>query len=300
MQEGAFALIDCLGFKGIWKRTKDPDLVLEKLIKVEESAHRKLEKFKLAVQKLQIELNPKFILLSDTVAISIPYIHSTEDTQQEAYKKGMVIAAACIYVAGFLKAFIEEEPYLTLRGCITYGEHSINQNFMVGPAVDEAAENYEIANGAFVWLHPKVTEIYRKSRELGSNMSKQILERIRLNPVAEEKTQIIKSVATSIDFWNTIPILIENYDMPLKSGMSLNCSIVNPLIMFSGREERENIIQNYLVSFRSDKIEILLKQQNTMKLLEAANNLGGLSDDRISDFSEVVKILGIEKEILSK
>jgi hypothetical protein len=35
MREGAFALIDCLGFKGIWKRT-DTTLLIRKLLRIEE------------------------------------------------------------------------------------------------------------------------------------------------------------------------------------------------------------------------------------------------------------------------
>ena len=31
MQDGALALIDCLGFKGIWKRVADPEALLDTL-----------------------------------------------------------------------------------------------------------------------------------------------------------------------------------------------------------------------------------------------------------------------------
>src|SRR6266545_3020622 len=76
MKEGAFALIDCLGFKGIWKRT-DPSRVIDKLQLIEQTIQDKINSNKFAFLEINRfgPLKLKVNLLSDTVAFSLQYEH---------------------------------------------------------------------------------------------------------------------------------------------------------------------------------------------------------------------------------
>lgn len=71
MQEGAFVLIDCLGFKGIWKRT-DPALLLQKFSQLGSSIQATLDVLEKIFQfDEDASLRIHHRLLSDTVAISL-------------------------------------------------------------------------------------------------------------------------------------------------------------------------------------------------------------------------------------
>jgi hypothetical protein len=163
VQEGAFALIDCLGFKGVWKRT-NPTLLLQKLSQIERTAVKQIaEREDLKHFSFSL-ITPRIRLLSDTVAISLQYEKKEGETPDE-YQKNYLVIIACHVVIQILDLFITGEPYLVLRGCITYGEHLSEGNFIVGPAVDEAAEHMNVAEGAFIWLLPSEAIRYRSTRE---------------------------------------------------------------------------------------------------------------------------------------
>jgi len=148
VDNGAFALIDCLGFKGIWKRYEDEHSILmaklRSISKLAEIAANKAvypdgitpdnEKFKIQVK-----------LLSDTVAISLC-------GHKKATKPASVLLTMHQVVRELMDLFIKDRPHLLLRGCITYGSHVTEKNFLVGPAVDSTAEHMDSAQGSFVWL----------------------------------------------------------------------------------------------------------------------------------------------------
>ncbi|HEV3469251.1 MAG TPA: hypothetical protein VG148_08015 [Pyrinomonadaceae bacterium] len=79
MREGAFALIDCLGFKGIWKRP-DSALLLDKLENIVEKIQPQFLMRGIPYDLLQRRFIIKPSLLSDSVAISLQY-------KDDAYKK---------------------------------------------------------------------------------------------------------------------------------------------------------------------------------------------------------------------
>jgi hypothetical protein len=158
MREGAFALIDCLGFKGIWKRT-------DQTIPLEEHQTLLLGKLKRIMDKIQLQLIaglPYHLLrrgviltaslLSDSVAISLRYEDDDKDdpSKQRAKKimekreKSYLVWLICASTVRVLDLYLEDKPSLVLRGCITYGEYEHNTtdtgSFIVGPAVDDAAE----------------------------------------------------------------------------------------------------------------------------------------------------------------
>lgn len=161
MQEGAFALVDCLGFKGIWKRA-DPELLIQKLLKIEEIVNEHLTSNALAFRHLSFgPIRVHVRLLSDTVAISLQY-EKQVGKEPESWQTNILVPLICDSIIRVLHLFLEGEPPLVLRGCVTYGEHLSNGNFIVGPAVDDAAEHMNIPEGAFVWLHPTAASKFRR------------------------------------------------------------------------------------------------------------------------------------------
>lgn len=129
---------------------------------------------------LRFKLDPYIISLSDTIAVSVP-VPKTEsaDSENEEMKKAFSIEAACLITVKILDLFIRDEPALTLRGCISYGEHLVRDNFIVGPAVDEAAEQQDLAEGAFVWLYPDAAQKYENLLKWRREMLSQFNEKLK-------------------------------------------------------------------------------------------------------------------------
>ena len=53
---------------------------------------------------------------------------------------------------------LQEAPALAYRGCIAFGEFDMEEGFVIGGAVDEAAEHMEKAEGAFIWCAPSALD----------------------------------------------------------------------------------------------------------------------------------------------
>jgi hypothetical protein len=286
MHEGAFALIDCLGFKGIWKRADEATL-LNKLESIVSQVDQQLltgVPFQLLERDWMISAS----LLSDSVAISLRYKDKDEKVHQSntlvgkrrpkkaarKKKKGKgtieerrinereksylvwLIAASTIKI---LDLFLEGDPSLLLRGCITYGEHEKRENFIVGPAVDIAAENRDSAQGAFVWLHPTATPRYKRSVQAVRNTIK-ILSCTRKD----------EELLSGSKFALSQPIMVEDYNMPLKVGGHFQCSVLNPLAFHETEEARREVIRKYSRSLTDNHFDVMLKHQYTMEFLKAA------------------------------
>jgi hypothetical protein len=259
MREGAFALIDCLGFKGIWKRT-DQALLLEKL----KSIMRKVQPQLIAGLPFHL-LRKEFIitpsLLSDSVAISLRY--EDDSTRDKTREKSYLVWLICASTIRVLDLYLKGEPGLVLRGCITYGEYEHNTtetgSFIVGPAVDDAAENMEVCQGAFVWLHPTAAEKYRYALRIQMKTI-EILYRTNKHPNLLEGSK--QSLAT--------PIMVDPYDMPLKGGGSLRCPVINPLAFHETEEKHQAVFRAYEKALSDNRLDVMLKHQYTMDFLRKA------------------------------
>jgi hypothetical protein len=76
-------------------------------------------------------------------------------------------ALACVFVASYLASGIMKYASLSpiplaYRGTMAYGEFALEENFIVGPAVDEAAEQVDAADGALVWLMPSASRLLQE------------------------------------------------------------------------------------------------------------------------------------------
>jgi hypothetical protein len=151
---GAVGIIDALGFKGIW-HGNDPDEVAATL-KNGRSSAMGMRKAVLR-EPLQYVLHragahPKIsaVAFSDTFLFSV--------VVEEAREREAVLAGAAAVVACGLSQIVRKMAQgpvpLTFRGIITAGDCIIDpeEQIFIGPAVDEAAELMNLANGAFTWL----------------------------------------------------------------------------------------------------------------------------------------------------
>lgn len=265
MKKGAFALIDCLGFKGIWKRIENPQILIEKLIKIEEIVQKKFDSESETFELMGIKFPAKFInirLLSDTVAISLLDSESEDMTTREMFSNIFMN----FFVIDIMDHFLKDEPHLVMRGCISYGEHISQGNFILGPAIDEAAEYMDIANGAFVWMLPSASKKYTENIDIIINKSL-----TRINFPNNKPDQIHTQ-----EHYNLLQVfysgtVVQDYEMPIKGGGHLKCPVLNPLINHKTKEECQEVIEAYSQTMNGDKLDIWTKKQHTMKFLELAN-----------------------------
>lgn len=286
MQEGAFVLIDCLGFKGIWKRT-DPELLLQKFSKLGPSIQKRLGQLEVLFSFRdtdQLRIHNR--LLSDTVAISFQ-LERQEGCEYSDNDRQMLVFCACIITPLVMHWFLEGEPPLVLRGCVTYGKHFIENNFIAGPAVDEAAEYMNLAEGALVWLHPSAATLYRECRDDLTGYTTLSEESIR-EKIKEKEAALTSNILTRrilesrghagveefiklvISSMADIPFVIDPYRMPIKNGGHLECPVINPLVSAASTEETGSMIERYSAYISGDRLDVWLKRQNTIEFLREA------------------------------
>jgi len=138
---GSVILLDSLGTKGIWKN-REPDDVLgnwENLVKA----------FKEHIQGKPEYKESKIFAFSDTIVITI---------------KGTDVKKI-LFIAGQLTSILVSTGLsvgIYLRGCISIGTFYESKNIILGPAIDEAAENYEKADVIGVFATPSAYSVLRR------------------------------------------------------------------------------------------------------------------------------------------
>ncbi len=171
------ALIDALGFKGIWQRTPVPD-VMQKLQRLRQEATA--DPGARWPARGNVLRGPRLVFLSDTVVIAVdtrtpdemrnmamaewgkhgrldPRDRSPRDLPIPYNPLGVMSYAvkACLAIASSVTTrSARSSPVLAYRGAIATDQLAIDDDgrFIVGPAIDEAARNQDSADGAFVWL----------------------------------------------------------------------------------------------------------------------------------------------------
>jgi hypothetical protein len=113
------------------------------------------------------------------------------------------------------------------RGAVSVGKFAIDETFLLGPAVDEAAELMDLADGPFVWLAPTAFH-------LGSFGG-----------------------STGVD-WERLAL---KYAVPLKEGRRLQSRVLNPFYSCS-KEERPTAEKNLLARLNGTRVDVLVKRHN--------------------------------------
>jgi hypothetical protein len=229
MRRGALAMLDALGFKGIWERSA-PDAVMKKLadlravVKTTADDHKRgiaalTKRDGKPLQDLEIEVQ----FLSDTIVLGVSCTPADK---------------TCVAIASYLSSHVlalaaEQPPALALRGSIAFGDYLINDNFIVGRAVDDAASHMDLAEGAFVWLAPS---------------ARQLVPRAKLS-------------------WSKFLL---PHRVPMKGGGSYLTPVVVPFASSDSDEERDKVSLAILGTFTSGNMSIEIKRQNTTRFLKSA------------------------------
>ncbi|MGC4070160.1 MAG: hypothetical protein QM784_36980 [Polyangiaceae bacterium] len=238
MRAGFFAMFDALGFKGIWDRAARADPpwnVLDKLEKLVaaaadvqgaiEDAHATL------VQKGELRRTEvKTLLLSDTIVVAATD-ESPDGLANSASSWASMLSVGSL-VSGILShAANAPEPRLAYRGCISYGKFEIRSNFVMGPAVDEAATLVDSAQAALVWLTPS---------------AKRVMDGIRLRQPCN---------------------LVRPWRVPLKGGHHYETYVISPYVGVA-EDSWSSLREALLETFSSNAIDVRIKAQHTDEFLQ--------------------------------
>lgn len=287
MKEGAIVLMDCLGFKGIWQRA-EPDRVLQQFEAIRERASQVVnEGIFHAHRMLGFSLQISF--LSDTVAIGVsaPAVQNLSSND-----KGRLIHLACIAAQKIAVDFLNMTPPLTVRGAASFGLFELSDRFLIGPAVDEAAELHEMADGAFLWIPPqyigfivemRVAVAQTLQRNEGTQQLldllvaiahtyggpveaatfKERLERLPTQKLGEVSHILREMLCDPENDWNLV-----RYIVPLKGRGGLECLVVGPNVPINYPVMRKQ----YESAMNGTSLDVVIKRQNTLRFLDYAHN----------------------------
>lgn len=254
MHKGAIAVLDVLGFKGIWQR-KDPQQVISRLKSLAgngETFAREFQKTKqpsTAPDAPVRDLVPWHLSVrsfSDTLVIactqeSWPTELPPGLQEFDQFAAGVLVTIVCeksAYVAGAAAA---GQPPFAYRGSIAYGELLIDDQFLIGPAVDEAAAAESLAEGAFIWLCPSAHRVVQDG--LGSAA------------------------------FPLLPI-VPHYPVPMKNKKVATTHVINPFGRL-GNLHPGTVMTNILGSFEVARPDarVTTKRRNTEAFLRTAEKL---------------------------
>ena len=177
MRRGAFALIDVLGFKGIWRRHPEDAVIrsLEALMATSQEDAR----LAMTLGPIADFVSPVF--LSDTVAFGLT-ARPLADVNAAMKSSGEIVqfdehtldSWVVWHMGNFLahlmrRALVAEVP-MAFRGAVSFGRFGMTDRFIIGEAVDEAAPFHELADAAIVGLTPSAEKFAQA--EAPSSISK--------------------------------------------------------------------------------------------------------------------------------
>lgn len=151
---GAIVFLDALGFKGIWSR-QNPISVLQQL----KSLRRKGLSLRGRARHGALLNDPGLLhhvrCVSDTIMVAVTLTRSNIP-QRYLYR---AMLSASLIASNMIDDAVHGSPPLLFRGCLAAGLMKVDGDFVIGPAVDEAAELFELSQGAFLWMAPSAMNI---------------------------------------------------------------------------------------------------------------------------------------------
>jgi hypothetical protein len=255
VNRGAVAIVDALGFKGIWGNAMKPSTSVLSTLKTIGAAARSAAAASEATNLGRKTLPPELAMilkqpfvrvvqLSDTIVVAAgrrervrrPWQRHTKQwmekyeltpTGLEELVDRFLLFLVCECVCLTLKAAALCEPSLSYRGAVSVGKFAIDETFLLGPAVDEAAELMDLADGPFVWLAPTAFQLGSLGGSTGADWEKLALK----------------------------------YAVPLKEGRRLQSRVLNPFYSCS-KEERSTAEKNLLARLNGTRVDVLVKRHN--------------------------------------
>lgn len=223
MKTGAVAVLDALGFKGIWERFS-PDDVLAKMKRLSDVAASASE---LVTQNFQqsnlIHWKAEEVIKTDTLVASFsdslvlccvgspgPRFEDAPRTISETDALALFslnwIAFACSLI---IAEAASTEPTFVYRGAVATGGCLFDQpSFVLGPAIDEAAPQERLAEAGLVFFCESARSLIGRAP-------------LRYMP------------------------MVEDYPVPMKTGSSFTTCVVNPFsfLPMIGRSVRRDRVK---------------------------------------------------------
>ena len=247
----AVAMIDALGVRGVWRGTdgRDDIRVLDTLHAACAAAYGMQAYVTKSLapvfaSRFGVEPTVTVLSLSDTVVIAALGHPQPED--EEAWG---LVDLVCQCVTYVMRDAAQAARPLTYRGVVNFGRMLVYNTFLLGPAVDDAAEAYESADGAFVWLMPAADRL-------------------------EPRTY-------SPDVWSTMAF---KYDVPLKGGHTIRTTALSPYVDNIDPSERAKIRIGYETALSSLRVDVTIKRQNTLRFLDHVDreqHMAGVSPPQV-------------------
>lgn len=303
MNEGAFALLDCLGFKGIWTRAghSSPEQIIRFLEETEAVAQKKLPAVQMHALADQVEI--VFAFVSDTVAICAQLKNGTP---QADYQRGFLVSAVGHACRDIALRFVGCAPPLLMRGTIAYGEYLLRKSFFLGPAVDEAANLFETAQGAFIWGTPEAARVHRAYMlEFIPRFAEQVVA-----SAADRQVEVFTQMLAALDIWSptltrqqvqqlkawwslldaherlgATPLIFRSsmgiwrrdgvlmdYPLQLNNGGAIRADVMNPIFGVE-LDQQQAVIARMMSSFGGKSLDVLMKRQRTEELLATCSQM---------------------------
>jgi hypothetical protein len=155
-KEGAVVMMDALGVKGIWKQ-HDRDQVLDRLHLIERCVRQIIDIPSAQIAR-KLGFEPFMTFLSDTIVMAF------SDPKQPDGVVALATAAAGYALHAGATDTQENRTWgvpLAYRGAIAFGQFHVEDRYVLGPAIDEAAEAMGRPEGAFVYLTPSARDRFR-------------------------------------------------------------------------------------------------------------------------------------------
>jgi len=281
MNEGAVAFIDCLGWKGIWRRTS-AQLVIDRIKAIKTIAEDEARKFTTSFNLMFGNMRIHQTFISDTVAIGVDVEKKSELSHAA---RGMLILTVAAIAQRVSAHLILGTPPLSVRGSVFYGQFEIQDSIVIGEAIDQVASTHELADGAFIWIPPELD----KSVEAFWAYSAQNISALDEKSVFERYEQFIedgKNYGPEFAFFKelakTEPAKYKKwliwsasagflrYSVPIKSQGPVACIVPNPII--GSLKNPSVMIQQYRIAMESKDPAVETKKENTLRFLEYSVN----------------------------
>lgn len=145
---GVVALSDALGFRGMWHRHKPRDM-LAALRTAQEQLRMEAD-----WQRHFVGNEVVTVAFSDTILMAGIAAREAHIRNSVPPTNGEIVQDIGSALASMIRNLAGSSLPLIYRGCIAVGNLAIQENFVVGQAVDEAAEWFERSDASLVWLVP--------------------------------------------------------------------------------------------------------------------------------------------------
>jgi hypothetical protein len=235
LREGAIAMIDALGIKGIWRGRDGNDdtravATLRTAVQTAQGMKRYVEDALIPnVFHGMFGARPvvSVLSLSDTIIIAALPPEGKHADARLCWGLVDLVSQCATYV---MRMAAQRDPPLTYRGAVNFGRFLIEDTFLLGPAVDEVADAHERANGAFVWLMPAA-------------------DQLTPSPYFP-------------DVWRTMAF---RYAVPMKNAEPVTTTALSPFVDNLDPANRKQIREGYERAMKSDREDVKVKCENTLR-----------------------------------